>query len=218
MMKRYLVIAAALSCLATPSQAGLNEGVAAATAGNYAQAIAEFEPLANAGDPAAQYYLAKLYLEGHGPTADVPRGVDLMTKAANGKYPEAQAQLGLMYAMGLGVQVDNAKAYGLLTQAVTALPDGTRRTVAVANRDAVLQRMTAEQRAAVGAAPMPATQSATTETPATEPAETTATQSATATEPATPAPAAKPAAPAVTEQPMAPAPTPTAATAAKPAA
>ena len=129
MMKRYLVIAAALSCLATPSQAGLSEGIAAATAGNYAQAVAEFEPLANAGDPAAQYYLAKLYLEGHGPSNDVPRGVDLMTKAANGKYPEAQAQLGLMYAMGLGVKIDNAKAYDLLIQAVTALPDGTRRAV-----------------------------------------------------------------------------------------
>lgn len=228
MMKRYLVIAAALSCLATPSQAGLSEGIAAATAGNYAQAVAEFEPLANAGDPAAQYYLAKLYLEGHGPSNDVPRGVDLMTKAANGKYPEAQAQLGLMYAMGLGVKIDNAKAYDLLTQAVTALPDGTRRAVAVANRDAVLQRMTPEQRAAAGATAMPAMDAATAEAPAAEPAQTaTTTQNAAAPEPAPAATEATvEAAPAVSEpatsepaaQPAEAAPTPTTASTAEPAA
>ncbi len=202
MMKRYLVIAAALSCLATPSQAGLTEGIAAATAGNYAQAIAEFEPLANAGDPAAQYYLAKLYLEGHGPSNDVPRGVDLMTKAATGNYPEAQAQLGLMYAMGLGVAIDNPKAYGLLTKAVAALPDGTRRAVAVANRDAVLQRMTPEQRAEVGATTAPATEAAAA--PAADSAETAAATQSAATEPAA--------------EPAAPVPATTATNAAEPAA
>jgi hypothetical protein len=202
-MKRYLVIAAAMTCLATPSQAGLNEGIAAAAAGNYAQAAAEYEPLANAGDPAAQYYLAKLYLEGHGPTNDVPRGVDLMTKAATGNYPEAQAQLGLMYAMGLGVKVDNAMAYDWLSKAITALPDGTRRTVAVANRDAVVQRMgkeqgltaAAPQQAATTAEPaVPAeSQTAETQTAETQTVETQTAETQTAATPE-PAPAAKPAA------------------------
>lgn len=184
MMKRYFAFAAVLSCLATPSYAGLNEGIAAAAAGNYAQAAAEFEPLATAGDAAAQYYLAKLYLEGHGPANDVPRGVDLMTKAAKSGYPEAQAQLGLMYAMGLGVTVDNALAYDWLSKSITALPDGTRRSVAVANRDAVLQRMTPAQRNAIaGGAPLPAAAVA----------EATPEPAAPAPEPA-PEPAAEPAA------------------------
>lgn len=189
-MKRYLVIAAAMTCLATPSQAGLNEGIAAAAAGNYAQAAAEFEPLAAAGDPAGQYYLAKLYLEGHGPSTDVARGVDLMTKAANGNHPEAQAQLGLMYAMGLGVQVDNALAYQWLSKAITALPDGTRRTVAAANRDAVLQRMNAAQRQTAAGTTAPAA-SADTET-ATETATDTPTAPAPETTAVTPEPAPAP--------------------------
>lgn len=206
-MKRYFVIAALLSCLATPSHAGLNEGIAAAAAGNYVQAAAEFEPLANAGDAAAQYYLAKLYLEGHGPSNDVPRGVDLMTKAANNGYPEAQAQLGLMYAMGLGVKVDNALAYDWLSKSIAALPDGTRRQVATANRDAVLQRMTPTQRSAAAAgAPLPEGAPAVEATPVAE-SELAPTPEP-APEPTQEAAAAPTPAPAATETVAAPEPAP----------
>jgi hypothetical protein len=154
-MRRILCVAvvmsASLLAVAGPALAGMSEGVAAVTVGDYQKAIAEFQPLAASGDPAAQYQLAKIYLEGRGPADGLPQGIDLMTKAANGNHPEAQAQLGLMYAMGLGVQVDNVQAYDWLSKAVAALPDGTRRTVAEANRDAVLKRMNASQQAAVGA-------------------------------------------------------------------
>jgi len=156
-MKRILCVAVAMSVLSGPALAGMNEGVAAVTVGDYPKAISEFQPLAAAGDAAAQYQLAKVYLEGHGPSDGVAQGIDLMTKAANGNYPEAQAQLGLMYAMGLGVQIDNQKAYDWLNKAVAALPDGTRRTVAEANRDAVQKRMAAGQGTGVAAAaPAPA--------------------------------------------------------------
>ena len=148
-MRRILCVAVVMSALSGPALAGMSEGVAAVTVGDYQKAIAEFQPLAAGGDPAAQYQLAKIYLEGHGPADGLPQGIDLMTKAANGNHPEAQAQLGLMYAMGLGVQVDNVQAYDWLSKAITALPEGTRRTVAEANRDAVLKRMNASQQAAV---------------------------------------------------------------------
>jgi hypothetical protein len=154
-MRRILCVAVVMSAslltVAGPALAGMSEGVAAVTVGDYQKAIAEFQPLAAGGDPAAQYQLAKIYLEGHGPADGLPQGIDLMTKAANGNHPEAQAQLGLMYAMGLGVQVDNVQAYEWLSKAMTALPEGTRRTVAEANRDAVLKRMNASQQAAVAA-------------------------------------------------------------------
>ncbi len=155
-MRRILCVAVVMSALGGPALAGMSEGVAAVTVGDYTKAIAEFQPLAAGGDPAAQYQLAKIYLEGHGPSDGVVQGIDLMTKAANGGYPEAQAQLGLMYAMGLGVQVDNVQAYDWLSKAVTALPEGTRRTVAEANREAVLKRMNASQQAAVAATAKPA--------------------------------------------------------------
>jgi hypothetical protein len=183
-----VVMSGALLSWAGPAAAGMNEGVAAVTVGDYTKAIAEFQPLAASGDAAAQYQLAKIYLEGHGPADGVPQGIDLMTKSANSSYPEAQAQLGLMYAMGLGVPVDNAKAYDWLSKAVTQLPEGTRRTVAEANRDAVLKRMNG------GKTP---TVAATTGTVASKPAateETVAKPAATPAKPATETAAAKPAA------------------------
>ena len=153
-MSRILCVAVAMSVLAGPAFAGMSEGVAAVTVGDYPKAITEFQPLAASGDPVAQYHLAKIYLEGHGPADGVPQGIDLMTKAATGGYPEAQAQLGLMYAMGLGVPADNAQAYDWLTKAINALPDGTRRTVAESNRAAVLKRMNeGQQTTAVAAKP-----------------------------------------------------------------
>jgi uncharacterized protein len=203
------VVSGALLTWAGSALAGMSEGVAAVTVGDYPKAISEFQPLAASGDPAAQYQLAKIYLEGHGPADGVPQGIDLMNKAANGNYPEAQAQLGLMYAMGLGVPVDNVKAYDWLSKAVTALPDGTRRTVAEANRDAVLKRMNASQQAAIAPAPAttkaadtPAattTKTAATQTTAAKPAATTTkTATTTAAKPTVTETAAKPAKPAAT--------------------
>jgi hypothetical protein len=183
-MRRILCLAVVMSALSGPALAGMSEGVAAVTVGDYQKAIAEFQPLAAGGDPAAQYQLAKIYLEGRGPADGVAQGIDLMTKAANGGYPEAQAQLGLMYAMGLGVQVDNVQAYDWLSKAITALPDGTRRTVAEANRDAVLKRMNASQQATVAATAKPAAPAAPAkpaQEAASKPAATTAKPAASAT-------------------------------------
>src|SRR5262245_2358141 len=198
-MRRILCVAVAMSVLSGPALAGMSEGMAAVTVGDYAKAIWESQPLASAGDAPAQYQLAKIYLEGHGPADGVAQGIDLMTKAANGNYPEAQAQLGLMYAMGLGVQVDNAKAYDWLNKAVTALPEGTRRTVAEANRDAVQKRMgQATPVAATTPAPAPATtttktQPATTADAAkTKPATTGAATTQTAAKPTTETTTSKP--------------------------
>ena len=173
-MRRILCLAVVMSALSGPALAGMSEGVAAVTVGDYQKAIAEFQPLAAGGDPAAQYQLARIYLEGHGPVDGVAQGIDLMTKAANGGHPEAQAQLGLMYAMGLGVQVDNVQAYDWLSKAVTALPEGTRRTVAEANRDTVLKRMNASQQAAVAATAKPAAPAKPAQEAASKPAATTA--------------------------------------------
>ena len=210
-----VVVSGALWTWAGPALAGMSEGMAAVTVGDYPKAISEFQPLAANGDAAAQYQLAKIYLEGHGPADGVPQGIDLMTKAANGNYPEAQAQLGLMYAMGLGVPVDNAKAYEWLNKAVAALPEGTRRTVAEANRATVLKRMNGGQAVAAATTPAPAatgdaakTQAATTAATQSAPAKpaTTQTMAATAAKPATTLPvAAKPAATQVAAKPATPA-------------
>ncbi|MBA4097305.1 MAG: hypothetical protein C0484_11130 [Rhodospirillum sp.] len=221
-MRRILCVAVVMSALSGPALAGMSEGVAAVTVGDYQKAIAEFQPLAAGGDPAAQYQLARIYLEGHGPADGLPQGIDLMTKAANGNHPEAQAQLGLMYAMGLGVQVDNVQAYDWLSRAITALPEGTRRTVAEANRDAVLKRMNGSQQAAVAtstakpAAPVAPAKPA--QEAASKPAATTAKPAATTTTTKTVTEAAATSKPATTETMPAGTTTNAAATTAKPAA
>ena len=181
-MRRILCVAVVMSALSGPALAGMSEGVAAVTVGDYQKAIAEFQPLAAGGDPVAQYQLARIYLEGHGPADGVAQGIDLMTKAANGGHPEAQAQLGLMYAMGLGVQVDNVQAYDWLSKAVAGLPEGTRRTVAEANRDTVLKRMNASQQAAVTTTAKPAAPAKPAQEAASKPAATTAKPAAAVTE------------------------------------
>jgi hypothetical protein len=217
-MRRILCVAVVMSALSGPALAGMSEGVAAVTVGDYTKAIAEFQPLAAGGDPQAQYQLAKIYLEGHGPSDGVTQGIDLMTKAANGGYPEAQAQLGLMYAMGLGVQVDNVQAHDWLSKAVSALPEGTRRTVAEANREAVLKRMNASQQAAVAATAKPAAPAKPAQEAASKPAATAA-KPATTTMPATTKTVTEAAAtkPATTETKPAATTTNAAATTAKPA-
>ncbi len=187
------VMSASLLTGASPAVAGMSEGVAAITVGDYPRAISEFEPLAASGDAAAQYQLAKLYLEGHGPADGVARGVELMTKSAKANHPEAQAQLGLMYAMGLGVPVDNAQAYAWLSKAVDGLPDGTRRAVAQANRDAVQKRMKPDQPNVVASAPAASSQAAPTTAPAMKPAATQASTAPAATKTEPTPPPAKPA-------------------------
>jgi uncharacterized protein len=190
------VMSASLLTGASPVLAGMSEGVAAITVGDYPRAISEFEPLAASGDAAAQYQLAKLYLEGHGPADGVARGVELMTKSAKANHPEAQAQLGLMYAMGLGVPVDNAQAYAWLSKAVDALPDGTRRAVAQANRDAVQKRLKPDQANVIASAPAASSQTApASAAPAAKPAATEAAATKTAPTPP-PAPAKTTTAPA----------------------
>jgi len=75
-MRRILCLAVVMSALSGPALAGMSEGVAAVTVGDYQKAIAEFQPLAAGGDPAAQYQLAKIYLEGHGPADGLAQGID----------------------------------------------------------------------------------------------------------------------------------------------
>src|SRR6185436_17503040 len=104
-MRRILCLAVVMSALSGPALAGMSEGVAAVTVGDYQKAIAEFQPLAAGGDPAAQYQLARIYLEGHGP-ADGLHVVDLNAEA----HGIHQAELRLRFRM-----VANVQAYDWLS-------------------------------------------------------------------------------------------------------
>lgn len=104
-----LLLACGLLC-AAPARAGFDEGVAAYEAGNYAGARAEWQPLAEAGDPAAMRNLAHLYRLGLGMPADMQQAVAWYRRAAELGLSRAQANLAALYLNGDGVERDYAQA------------------------------------------------------------------------------------------------------------
>ena len=94
--------------------ANFEAGLDAFRAGNAEQARDVWTPLAEEGDAAAQYSLAKLYESGGGPVAqDLAQAVKWYEMAAAQGLPAAQNNLALMYAQGRGVETDAARAAAL---------------------------------------------------------------------------------------------------------
>lgn len=104
-----LSIAGAL-LLASPVWAGFDEGLAAYKRGDYATAIKEWRPLAEAGDASAQYNLGVMYETGRGVPQDDQEAVKWYRKAAEQGDASAQHNLGLMYDNGQGVPQDYREA------------------------------------------------------------------------------------------------------------
>lgn len=103
-----------------PVQADLAAGLAAYDAGDYALARAEWQPLAQAGDPEAQIALAGLYVQGLGLARDPAMAVYWYRQAACRGAVVAQLNLGDLYDRGLGVPRDQDKAYAWLALAARA--------------------------------------------------------------------------------------------------
>ncbi len=85
-------------------------GQAAFEARDYGLALAQWQPLAEAGDAEAQYGLAQLYGNGLGVERDVERAAAWYTRAAEQEDAKAQYELGWLYANGLGLERDMAAA------------------------------------------------------------------------------------------------------------
>lgn len=116
-MKRFLLISAFLLPLA--AQAGLEEGIAAYTAGDYANALAEFQPLADQGNMDGQYFVGFLYHNGFGVKPNQPEALKWFQKAAEQGDPRSQYYVGIIYATGKGVAKDLQKADLWLTLSAT---------------------------------------------------------------------------------------------------
>jgi TPR repeat protein len=91
-------LAGCLLAAAFPAAAGFEDGVAAAEAGNYQQALAEWRPLAENGHARAQYSIGFLYAKGSGVEADAVKAAEWYRKAAEQGYAPAQFYLGRLYA------------------------------------------------------------------------------------------------------------------------
>ena len=111
---RAIAIATALSLAFTPLAAqDFQKGVAAYQAGDYATALQEWKPLAEAGDAVAQFSLGYIYQNGDGVLQGYAEAVRWYRLAADQGNADAQFSLGLMYQNGLGVLQDYAEAVRL---------------------------------------------------------------------------------------------------------
>ena len=94
-----------------PASAGMEEGVGAYQRADYAAALGQFKPLAEKGDPKAQFYLGEMYGQGQGIKRDLKKAARWYREAAMQGHTAAQAVLGGLYAAGLGVPRDFGLAY-----------------------------------------------------------------------------------------------------------
>ena len=110
-MKHITIILAFLITLSSPIAAqDFQKGYDAAQAGDFATALQEWAPLAEAGDAAAQYNLGQMYRKGQGVLQDYAEAVKWFRLAADQGYANAQYNLGNMYRQGQGVPQDYAES------------------------------------------------------------------------------------------------------------
>ncbi len=101
----FLALAASLA-----APAGFEEGLAAYKNRDFASALFELRPAAEAGDPRAQHMLGFLYAQGRGVEKDIAKTLDLWRRSAAQGHPPAQFTLGSLYRKGMGVEEDKKKA------------------------------------------------------------------------------------------------------------
>jgi TPR repeat protein len=105
-------LAAGLGLWAAPSVAGpFEDALVAAQAGEFATAVSLLRPLAEAGEPAAQYNLGILYENGGGVEQDYVEAAYLYGLAARQGHGGAQMNLGALYGNGRGVVRDFSEAF-----------------------------------------------------------------------------------------------------------
>jgi cell division septation protein DedD len=96
---RNLLVAGAamLATLAfSPALADVKSGIQAWQAGNYPSAIAQWRPLAEAGDADAQFNMGQAFMLGRGVPSDPKTAQGWYEKAAKQGHEPAQANLGLL--------------------------------------------------------------------------------------------------------------------------
>jgi len=78
--------------------------------GDYAAALRLLRPLADQGDPGAQFSVGLMYRNGKGVPQDLGEAVKWYRRAADQGNPLAQYNLGVMYDAGRGVAQSDAEA------------------------------------------------------------------------------------------------------------
>jgi hypothetical protein len=82
---------------------------------DYGAAVKEWRPLAERGDPASQFNLGLMCVDGLGVPQDYSQAVIWFERSAQQDYAKAQLNLGAMYGAGRGVKRDYIQAYKWLS-------------------------------------------------------------------------------------------------------
>ena len=111
-MKNLTIALAFLMTFSLPVSAQDHQkGYDAAQAGDFATALQEWTPLAEAGSASAQYNLGVMYGKGQGVPQDYKEAVKWYRLAAEQGDADAQNSLGFRYEYGEGVLQDNVMAH-----------------------------------------------------------------------------------------------------------
>ena len=112
MTRITVILATVLSLAFTPVAAqDLQKGFSAYHAGDFATALQEWTPLAEAGDAKAQNNLGFMYNSGNGVLQDFAEAVRWYRLAVEQGDATAQVNLGVMYDKGQGVLQDHVMAH-----------------------------------------------------------------------------------------------------------
>jgi len=91
-----VLAAGAVLILAQPALADVKAGVDAWQQGDYVKAVAIWQPLAQSGDPDAQFNMGQAYKLGRGVKTDPSAAIDWYGKAARQGHARAEDNLGLL--------------------------------------------------------------------------------------------------------------------------
>lgn len=101
-----MLLGAALVVAGVAHAGDLEDGAAAYAAQDYAQAFLLLAPLADRGEPEAEFVLGQMYRNGQGLARSVAEALPLLTRAAEAGHAGAQDALGQLYEAGEGVEQD----------------------------------------------------------------------------------------------------------------
>jgi len=109
--RRQTFVLVLLSIAASAIAADYDKGFDAYSEGNYATALAEWQPLAEQGDAKGQFGLGLLYANGWGVDLDDDQALKWYGLAAEQDHGEAAYNLGVMCANGWGVPQSDEEAF-----------------------------------------------------------------------------------------------------------
>lgn len=120
-MRKILLLLGLTTMLSGTAEAALSDGVLSYQYKQYSAAFAEFTYLAEEGNPAAAYYLGKLYQDGLGTSQNLAKARQLFQAADSGYYFPATAELGKMLLLGSSqVPAEPGRGISLLKKAAHA--------------------------------------------------------------------------------------------------